>query len=316
MRQMERLVFMGTPEFSLPALKRLIASEYDVMAVYTQPDKPVGRQRTPGMPPVKVLAQEYGIPILQPETLNNPSEIERMAGLAPDAVVVVAFGQILPQDLLDIPPFGCLNIHPSLLPRYRGASPVASAILSGDKETGVTIMLLDAGMDTGPILSQQRVPIEPEDTTGSLEGRMAESGADLLMRTLPQWFEHKLAPQRQVDRDASYTPLLSKEDGELKWQLPAEALEQRVRAFSPWPGCFTRWQGKILKVLAAVPLHSVGRVEPGLVMEVPDVAGVPAGVGTGTGILGLIMVQLEGRKAMPMADFLRGQKDFIGQTVG
>ncbi len=307
---------MGTPDFSLPALRRLINSQYDVVAVYTQPDKPSGRGRLPGMPAAKVLAQEHGIAIFQPETLRNPLEIERLASLAPDAVIVVAFGQILPQELLDIPAFGCLNIHPSLLPRHRGSSPVASAILAGEAETGVTIMLLDAGMDTGPILSQLRVPIKSDDTTGSLEVKLAEIGADLLMKTLPQWFEHKPAPQRQLDSEASYTSRISRKDGELKWQLPAEVLELHVRAFYPWPGGYTRWQGKILKVVKAVSLPSMGQVEPGMVMELTGVADVPAGVGTGEGILGLVMVQLEGKKAMPMADFLRGQKGFIGQKLG
>lgn len=307
---------MGTTDFSVPALKQLIASEHDVVAAYTQPDKPAGRGRAPLMPPVKVLAQELGIPVFQPDTLKEPSEIDRLAELGPDAVAVSAFGQILPQEVLDLPVFGCLNIHPSLLPRYRGPSPVASAILAGEAETGVTIMLMDAGMDTGPILAQRRVPISAEDTTGSLELRLAEEGADLLMATLPPWFEHKLAPQRQINREASYTTRISKKDGELNWQLSAEELNRRVRAFNPRPGCYTRWQGKILKVLKTRVIPSTSQVEPGLVVEIPDTAGVPAGVGTGNGILGLMEVQLEGKNAMPVADFLRGQKNFIGRKLG
>ncbi len=313
---MKRIVFMGTPEFSIPALERLIASEYEIVAVYTRPDKSAGRGRDPSMPPVKVMAQAHGIPLFQPETLKSSSEIEHLASLKPDVGIVIAFGQILPQEVLDIPGFGFLNIHPSLLPRYRGASPVASAILAGEAETGVTIMLLDAGMDTGPILARSRLSIDSEDTTESLEARLAEVGADLLIETLRRWFEQKLVPERQDNREATYTARISKNDGELNWQLPAEELVRRIRAFHPWPGCYTRWRGKTLKVLKAISLPSAERVEPGLVIEMPVESEIPVGIGTGEGILGLSLVQLEGKKSMPITDFLRGQKGFFGQKMG
>ena len=209
-----------------------------------------------------------------------------------------------------------MNIHPSLLPKYRGASPVASAIMTGDEETGVTIMLLDAGMDTGPVLAQRKLPIDSRDTTASLEARLAEVGADLLLETLPEWFEHKLFPKRQDNREAVYTSLIFKRDGELDWHLPAVELGWRVRAFYPWPGCYTRWKGKTLKILEAVPLAVAARVEPGMVVALPVEGRVPAGVGTGEGVLGLRKIQLEGKKAVSVADFLRGQKGFIGDKLG
>ena len=311
-----RIVFMGTPQFSVPALERLIASEHEVVAVYTQPDRLAGRGRKQSLPPIKKVAQGQGISVFQPGTLNDPSKVDRLASLKPDAIVVVAFGQILPQDVLDVPGFGCLNIHPSLLPKYRGASPVASAIMAGDEETGVTIMLLDAGMDTGPVLAQRKVPIDSKDTTESLEARLAEVGADLLMETLPEWFEHKLVPERQDNREAVYTSRISKRDGELDWRLPAVELGWRVRAFHPWPGCYTRWKGRTLKILEAVPLAATTQVEPGMVVALPAEGGVPVGVGTGEGVLGLLKIQLEGKKAVSVTDFLRGQKGFIGDKLG
>ncbi len=309
-----RKVFMGTPEFSVPALKKLLASEHDVIAVYTQMDKPAGRSKSPTPPPVKKVAGENGLTVLQPRTLRD--EVDRLWSLSPDVIVVAAFGQILPQSVLDIPGLGCLNIHPSLLPRYRGASPVASAILSGDEESGVTIMLMDAGMDTGPVLKQRSMPIDPEDTAESLEGKLAEAGAKLLMETLPEWAEGRITPQPQREEDATYTSPLSKADGEMDWNLSANELWRRVRALYPWPGCYTRWQGKMLKILDAVPVSSSEEVPPGMVVSLPDDAPAPVGVGTGERILGLHRVQLEGKKAMSATDFLRGQRGFIEAKLG
>ncbi len=313
---MKRIVFMGTPDFSVPALGQLIMSGHKLVAVYTRPDKPSGRGRNRGFGPVKQLALDHNIPVYQPGTLKDRAEAERMAGLSPDAIIVVAYGQIIPQEILDIPVFGCLNIHPSLLPRYRGASPVASAILAGETETGVTIMLLDSGTDTGPVLAQKRISIEPEDTTASLELGLAEAGAKLLIETLPKWFEQKIAPQRQNNREAINTRQISKNDGELDWHVSADELCRQIRAYHPWPGSYTRWNEKTLKIIQALPLFSSHEVEPGLVVSLPDEAPVPAGIGTGEGILGLIMVQMEGRKPVQIADFLRGQRGFIGEKIG
>jgi methionyl-tRNA formyltransferase len=303
---------MGTPGFGVPTLERLVYSEHQVVAVYTGMDKLAGRGRVTTSSPVKRVAQEHGLVIVQPRRLGDKVEVERLANLKPDAIVVAAFGQILPQEVLDIPKFGCLNLHPSRLPRHRGASPIATAILVGDEETGVTIMLMDAGMDTGPVLSQKGVPIHSEDTAESLEARLALLGSDLLMETLPQWFERRLLPQPQKEEDATYTRPILKSDGEIDWSLPATELWRRVRAFYPWPGCFTLWQGKVLKILEAVALP--GQAEPGRVVLLPPHPQV--GVGTREGILGLRRIQLEGKKAMSPAEFLRGQRTFIGQRLG
>ncbi len=310
-----RIVFMGTPRFSVPTLEKLIQSGHELVAVYTQPDRPVGRGRVLTPPPVKQIAQANGIEVLQPENLRDPVEVERLASLNPEIIVVAAFGQILPQTVLDIPKFGCLNVHPSLLPKYRGASPIASVILAGEKQTGVTIMLMDAGMDTGPILTQEQVPIEEEDTAESLEAKLAEVGAELLIRTLPEWFEHRLVPRPQREEEATYTKPISKADGEINWKLSALEIWRRVRAFYPWPGCYTRYQGKLFKILAAVPLPGEEGLPPGKVIKLSEPE-VPVGVGTGEGILGLKQVQLEGKKAMPASEFLQGQRQFIGQILG
>lgn len=324
-----RIVFMGTPQFSVPALERLIESEHQVVAVYTQPDRVAGRRRVPAPSLVKRTALEHSLEVLQPVKLRDPAEVERLAALKPDIIVAAAFGQLLPQSVLDIPNFGCLNIHPSLLPRYRGASPIAAAILAGDEKTGVSIMLMDAGLDTGPILSQSLVTIELQDTTGSLTINLAQAGARLLAETLPLWFDHLLTPQPQDERSASYTTLISKDEGEIDWHLAAIEIWRRVRAFNPWPGCYTWWQGKLLKILEAIPFSPFPRqerTEPGKVVSIGDEAKASArlggseevkiGVETGDGVLGLLQVQLEGKRALPAAEFLRGQKGFVGGLLG
>jgi methionyl-tRNA formyltransferase len=310
-----RIVFMGTPEFAVPTLNRLISSKHEVVAVYTQPDKSAGRGRIQTLPPVKSVAFDHGLKVCQPETLRDKSEAEQLTRLKPDAIVLVAYGKILPQSILDIPKFGCLNIHPSLLPQYRGASPVASAILAGDDQTGVTIMLMDAGMDTGPILSQKRVSVDPRDTTESLEAKLAEVGAELLMETLPAWFDCRLTPEPQSAEAPTYTKPISKSDGEIDWNLSAVELSRRVRAFYPWPGCYTRWQGKVLKILEASALPAGDKVEPGMVVSLSD-PDTPVGAGTSEGMLGLCRLQMEGKKAVSAAEFLRGQRGFIGQYLG
>ena len=311
-----RIVFMGTPEFSVLPLEYLVRSEYQVVGVYTQPDKPTGRGRTLEQSPVKRVALAQGLEVFQPVRLRNPDEVQRLAALKPDLILVAAFGQILPQSALDIPPFGCLNIHPSLLPKYRGATPISSAILAGESETGVTIMLMDAGMDTGPIISQIIVGIEPQDTTESLTNRLAQAGVRLLGEALPLWFDRSLKPQPQDGNRATYTSPITKEDGVINWQMSAEEISRRVRAFYPWPGCYTWWQGKLLKILEAITLHKDKDLLPGKVVALA--LGQPAvvGVETGGGILGLLRVQLEGKRALTAAEFLSGQRTFVGSTLG
>jgi methionyl-tRNA formyltransferase len=310
-----RIIFMGTPEFAVPALERLIGSGYQVAAVYTQPDKAAGRGRVVEEPPVKKAALQHNLTVLQPDNFKSAETKLRLFELKPDAIVVAAFGQILPRSVLEIPAFGCINIHPSLLPKYRGVAPVPAAILNGDEFTGVSIMLMDKGIDTGPVLTAVHVPVLPQDTTETLMQKLANTSAQLLLDTLPGWFRKEITPQPQNNAEASYTKMLTKEAGEIDWKLPAAQIWRQVRAYQPWPGSFTRWQGKQLKILEAVSLSGEGASEPGTVVPVKT-EGAAFGVITGDGILGLKRVQMEGKKAVAADEFLRGQRQFIGAKLG
>lgn len=305
---------MGTPDFAVPALNSLVDSEHEVIAVYTQPDKPSGRGQDLVYSPVKRKALSCGLPVLQPQSLRSKEEEENLVKLCPEIIVVAAYGLMLPRGILDTPSFGCINIHPSLLPRHRGPSPVAAAILAGDEITGVSMMLMDEGMDTGPILAQERVSLSPQDTTGLLTADLSRIGAQLLMRTLPLWFQGHLKPNPQDNREATYSRIINKKDGEIDWRRSATELSRKVRAFQPWPGCFTFWQGKMLKVIGSVPLHGQGG-EPGRVVIINRTQGTDVGVQTGDGILGLRQIQLQGKRSMAAADFVRGQKGFIGALL-
>jgi len=309
-----RVVFMGTPQFAVPILESLLRSPYQVVAVYTQPDKPAGRRQRLTPSPVKELAMEHKIAVIQPNTLKSAEVVQDLASLKPELIVVAAFGHILPHAVLSLPKFDCLNIHPSLLPQHRGPSPVATSLLCGDLLTGVTIILMDEGLDSGPILAQEKAGIAATDTTGSLTAKLAHVGAELLMDTLPKWLEGELKPQPQDETQATYSRLISSKDGEIDWHLPAVVLWQRVRAFNPWPGCYTWWQGKRLKIHSAAPLSRLTRDEVGKVIALRQPPSV--GVATGEGILGLCQVQLEGRHEMSIADFVRGQRNFIGSILG
>ena len=311
---MERIVFMGTPSFAVPALEALVAQgSYELVCVVTQPDRPAGRGRRLAAPAVKEAALAHGLPVWQPRTLRDPEAVEKLRALSPTVIVVAAFGQILSPDVLAIPSRGCLNVHASLLPRWRGAAPIPAAILAGDEETGVTIMLLDEGMDTGPILAQASLPIRPEDTTGSLTERLATLGADLLIATLPHWLAGEIQPRPQDHSQATMCRPLRKEEGRLDWSRPAIELERRVRAYNPWPGAYTTWRGQRLKVLRAASLMDWhGPQPPGQVIALPE----GTAVATGKGALLLLEVQLAGRRAMVIADFLRGRKEFVGSRLG
>jgi methionyl-tRNA formyltransferase len=310
----KRIIFMGTPDFAVPSLQALIGSDYRLVAVYTQPDRKAGRGQNIASSPVRQLASSQGLEIVQIDSLKIAGAVEKLAGLAPDLIVVAAFGQILPPEVLALPKFGCLNVHPSLLPRYRGASPIATAILQGDKVTGVTIMLLDAGMDTGPILSRKEIPVSDDDTTGSLAAKLAQVGAQLLMETLPLWLDARIKPQPQEESCASYSKVITKGDGEMDWRLPAQELWRRVRAFDPWPGCFTLWRGKRLKIIKVVPLPGKSG-SPGKVIALSPPAPATVGVQTGDGVLGLLRVHLEGKREMSADEFVRGQRDFVGSLL-
>jgi len=295
---------MGSPDFAVPTLEAL-ARVYPLVGVVTQPDRPAGRGRTLVPPAVKEAALRLGIPVMQPEKLRLPEAMTQLQAWSPDLIVVAAFGQILRPAVLDLPHYGCLNVHGSLLPRGRGASPIQASILAGDQETGITIMKMNPGVDTGPILSQRLLPIAPDDTGGSLFARMAPLGAELLLETLPRYLNGELIPQPQSEEGATYAPMLKKEDGLLDFTRPAIDLERRVRAFNPWPGAYFDWNGASLKVHRA---HIRAEKSPGAGRRL-IVEGHPA-LGTGKGILILEEVQPAGKKSMPGKAFLAGARDW------
>jgi methionyl-tRNA formyltransferase len=309
---MARVVLMGTPQFAVPTL-RALDKHHQVVGVVTQPDRRAGRGRKLLESPVKQVALERGLDLLQPKTLSGPQALAPLAAWRPETIVVAAFGQILPAAVLDLPPHGCLNVHASLLPRYRGAAPIAAAILNGDEVTGITIMLMDEGLDTGPILAQADCPIAPDDTTGSLTAKLAELGAQLLIETLEDWLGGTIQARPQDEAQATYCSQLTKEDGRLDWSQPAAYLDRQVLACDPWPGAYTTWQGQRLKVLRARPLPDwQGEGQPGQVQEM----GTGIGVITGAGALELLEVQLAGKKPMPAGQFTRGQRDLLGGHLG
>lgn len=313
---MTRTVFMGTPEFAVPSLAALLSAGYDLVGVYTRADQPAGRGQKLAASPVKVLALAHGLPIFQPETLRSAAAQAELAARAPDLIVVAAYGLILPQAVLDLPRFGCVNVHGSLLPRHRGAAPIAAALLAGDAAAGISIMLMDAGVDTGPVLSAAAIPIAADDTTGTLTGRLAALGADLLADTLPCWLRGEITPQPQPDEGANFAPRILKEEGRINWTEPAWRIERRVRAFQPWPGAYTTWNGQVLKVLRAEvggQGTGDGGQKTGMVVAGP---GGRVGVVTGGGILWLIEVQLAGKRALPVAAFAAGARGFIGTSLG
>ena len=300
---------MGTPAFAVPILCALHDTQ-EVVGVFTQPDRPAGRGRQVALSPIKQAALAHRLPVFQPKTLRSAKVQEELRSLRPDLIVVAAYGLILPQAVLDGPPKGCLNVHASLLPKYRGASPIAFAILAGENQTGVSIMLMDAGLDTGPILSQLAIPVEADDTAGSLEGKLSALAAELLAETLPSWLNGALTPQPQDDQAASLTRLLSKADGLIDWTQPAAEIVRRIRAFNPWPGAYTFWHSQPLKLLRAATMTKAH--EPGHVF---GHAGAVL-VGAGEGSVEVVQVQPAGKRAMSAAEFVRGHADFIGSGLG
>ena len=298
-----RIVFMGSPDFSLPSLRSL-AQTYQVIGVVTQPDRASGRGRELKAPPVKLLAQELNIPIIQPQKLREPEAKQQLQAWSPDLIVVAAFGQILKKDVLDMPRYGCINIHASLLPRWRGAAPINAAVLAGDEETGVTIMKMDVGLDTGPMLGMKSIRIKPDDTAGSLFEALSTLGADLLIETLPAYMDGKLIPQPQPEEGVTYAPMLKKENGLLDFNQPAVDLERRIRAMNPWPGAWFEWNGAMLKVHKA----HVGQGKAGAGKRWVE-QDQPA-VGAGGGVLILDEVQPPGKKPMSGKSFLAGARNW------
>ena len=306
MSQRLRIVFAGTPEFAVPPLEALHAAGHHLAAVYTQPDRPAGRGQALTASPVKRRALEFGLPVEQPATLKAEPAVQRLRDYAPDLMVVVAYGLILPQAVLDVPRLGCWNIHASLLPRWRGAAPIQRAILAGDALTGITIMQMDAGLDTGPMLLVREVPIGPGETAGGLHDRLSRAGAEAIVAAVSEWQAGRLTARPQPGEGATYAAKLRKEEARIDWTLPAAAIERQVRAFNPWPVAETTWDGRQLRIWEAEcePAATPGDAAPGTVLETGSGRIV---VATGDGGLRLRRVQVAGRRAVSAAEFLNAQ---------
>ena len=300
-----KIVFMGSPGFAVPSL-RLLAAQYQITGVVTQPDRPAGRGRALTPPPVKLVCEELGLPIIQPQRLKEPDAINRIISWAPDLIVVAAFGQILRPIILDLPQFGCINVHGSLLPRWRGAAPIQAAIRYGDHQTGITIMRMDPGIDTGPILTQQAEIIQPSDTAESLGNRLANIGAELLLATIPGYLNGEIQPRLQDEEKATYAPMLEKKNELLDFHLSAEELERMVRAYNPWPGTFFIFQDLPIKVHNASVIPLEIQAQPGkfMVWEASPV------IATQHGLLRLDEVQPAGKKIMSGMAFLQGVRSW------
>jgi methionyl-tRNA formyltransferase len=345
------IVFMGTPDFAVPSLRALLEEGHTVIAVVTQPDRPKGRKRVLTPSPVKVEAEKRGIPVLQPEKLRQADSVEALRQLRPDLIVTAAYGQILPKSLLELPTHGCINIHASLLPKYRGGAPIHHAIIQGERVTGVTIMYMAEGMDTGDMISKVELPIERSDTTGTLFEKLSLAGADLLKRTLPDLLAGRIQAVPQNHEEAIYSPNIRREDERIDWSHPAEAIYNRIRGLNPFPGAYTTWNGEVMKVWASsdpasgkdprsssLPAGTISTVPgtdlssntvstvPGTDLSGSTVSTVPGTVlqsteqgiqvMTGSGTLWLTEIQPAGKKAMDAATFNRGAKIPDGTVLG
>lgn len=308
MNEPTRIVFMGTPEFAVPSLQALLDADHEtvgqVVGVVTQPDRPKGRGGRLTPPPIKMLAAQVGIPIIQPLKIKDPAFLDFLRGWSPDLIAVTAFGRILPPAVLDLPPMGCVNVHGSLLPKYRGAAPIQWAVINGETETGITTMLMDPGMDTGPMLLRKAVPILPIDTAGELAARLAPIGGQLLVETIRQLKKGALIPSPQNDAQATMAPMLKKEDGDLDWQVDASSLANRVRGLTPWPGAYTFYQTGRWQIWRgqAEPVNDAGEV-PGTILEVTKDA---IRVATGKGSLLILELQPASGKRLSVKQFLAG----------
>jgi methionyl-tRNA formyltransferase len=305
---MPRIVFLGTPDFAVPILRQLITSA-TVVGVVTQPDRPAGRGRRVQAPPVKGVAEAAAIPVYQPPSLRSEESAAPLRAWQPDMIVVAAFGQLLRPHILELPSWGCLNVHASLLPRWRGASPIQHAILAGDHHSGVSLMRMDVGLDTGPVYAQQAIPIAARESAGSLHDRLAVLGAEMIAAHLEAIYQGRLLAQPQDDSQSTYAPMIKKEAGWLDWRRSAIELDRQVRAMTPWPGAMTSWRGEPLKIIAAEPLATAERPAgpPGLVVEHDGELVVLAGEGG----LALRQLQLPGKRPVAAADFARGRPDFV-----
>lgn len=306
-----RVVFMGTPEFALPTLAGLIDSEVRIVGVFTQPDRPKGRGRKLEASPVKQLALEHGLPVFQPQRLREQDAVRQVCELRPELIVVVAYGQILPRGILDIPKYGCINVHASLLPRHRGAAPINKAIIEGDPMAGVTTMQMDAGLDTGDMLVKKSLVVFPNEDAGQLHDRLAQLGREAMEETLVRLCAGTLSPEKQEDRCSTYAPMLKKEDGLIDWSRSAAAIHNQVRGLFPWPGAFTYLDGEVLKI--ADTRIAQGSGEAGQILAT-DKLGVV--VACGEGSVQIRKLQLPGKKMLTAADFVRGAKLQPGDKLG
>jgi methionyl-tRNA formyltransferase len=309
-----RIVFLGSPQFTIPILHLLKMNGHDIAAVYTRPDKPAGRGREPMAPPIKPAAVALGLPVVQVGGFKTPEAVQQLADFKPQAVIVAAYGLILPQSVLDIAPLGCINIHPSLLPRFRGPSPVISTLLAGDEFAGVSVMRLDAGMDSGPVFARAQIAVLESDDAISLTAKLFEIGARMVLEVLAEVNSGKILPVPQNGALATITREITKEDGRIDWNRGALEIYRQVRAYQAWPQAYTSWQGKQVKILEALPINDNEDLEPGRIAAVADNSMLA--VGTGAGRLGVRILQIEGKRAMSAAEFLRGQRDFIGSKLG
>jgi len=308
-----RVIFMGSPDFALPALQRLIESEHDIAGVFTQPDKPVGRGRRLAPPPVKTLAIQHGLPVFQPKYISKPESVEQLRALRPDIGVIAAYGQILRQSVLDVPPLGILNVHASLLPRWRGAAPIPAAILAGDDVTGATIMKVELALDAGPMLGAVDIPIADGDTTRTLTPRVAEAGAALLLELLPRWADGSLKAKPQDEANATYAPQIKKSDAMIDWaRSDAAAIARMVRAYDPWPIAYTHIDGQPLRIHEARPLGGRSGAPHGTVA----VSDMGFSVATAGDDLAVMRVQPAGKSVMTARDFARGRRDLHGKVLG
>lgn len=319
---MKNVIFMGTPDFAVGTLKALIDSKYTVQAVFTQPDKPKGRGKAMQMTPVKEVALNAGIPVYQPKRIREPENLEILKQYQPDVIVVVAFGQIIPKEILDLAPYGCINVHASLLPKYRGAAPIQWAVIDGEKESGVTTMKMDTGLDTGDMILKEVVPLEKEETGGSLFDKLSETGAGLLIRTLKVLEEGTAQFEKQpAESPTPYASMLTKQMGAINWAESAEKIECLIRGLNPWPSAYTGYQGKTLKIWAAqVEADAENRGKTGTVPACPgtivEVTKKTLKIQTGCGILSIKELQLEGKKRMETDAFLRGFTMHEGEMLG
>ncbi len=313
-----KIVFMGTPDFAAEILKAVWGQNGTVDAVFTQPDKPVGRKQILTPPPVKVLAESYSVPVYQPRRIKRPQWVELLRELAPDLIVVAAYGQILSKEILDIPRYGCVCMHASLLPRYRGAAPIQWSIVNGETVSGVTAMQMDEGIDTGDMMIKKEVAITKEDTGESLHDKLAAAGAEVIREVIGRLEDGETLPcEKQPEELASYAPILKKEDGLIHWERNAKEIDCQIRGFYPWPGAYTYWKGKKLTIEKAVPVEMDSDVEPGRVLlQDPSEKRKKLWIQTGDGVLQVEVLQLQGKKSMEADAFLRGnalQGDMLGE---